>query len=108
MLGLLLAPGPARADTLAVPQLQGPSSLSTGQPFVVSFTYPKGSANRYDMELFHCAPGVTAHPSNDNDTEPFPGGGCDPARTYGPNQISPGYGARGHRRGAGTPEDPAP
>jgi hypothetical protein len=90
--GLALLPRPALADSPGgkppTPTLQGPSAISTSQPFELSFSYPKGEVKNYRLEFFHCRPGTNAAPSDDSNTEPWPVQGCEPALTATPNPIA--------------------
>jgi hypothetical protein len=94
--GLVLLPGLALADSSGAkpptPTLQGPSTISTNQPFKLSFSYPKGEVKSYALETLHCRPGTNAPPSDDNNSEPWPVQGCEPATTTTPSTISPDSG----------------
>jgi hypothetical protein len=92
--GLALQPGLSLADSSKppTPTLQGPSAISTSQPFKLSFSYPKGEVKSYALETFHCRPGTSAPPSDDSNSEPWPVQGCEPAQTTTPSTISPDSG----------------
>lgn len=79
-LAVVLLTAPVLADasgTPPAPVLQGPSSVSTSQPFQLSFYYPKGQINRARLQFFYCQTGSNVSPSNDSNTEPFPIKGCE-------------------------------
>jgi len=79
-LGVILLSALARAGATGAPPaplLQGPSSVPTSQPFQVNFYYPKGQIEKWEMDLFHCPTGSTLRPSDDSNTEPFIGQGCE-------------------------------
>ena len=91
---LALQPGLSLADSSKppTPTLQGPSAISTSQPFNLGFSYPKGEVKSYALELLHCQPGTSGRPSDDSNTEPWPVQGCEPTLTTTPRVISPDSG----------------
>ncbi len=77
---IFLMPGPSWAGFvgggLPAPEIRGPASLSVGQPFVISLTYPTGStpeyekAQAYDLQIWHCRSGKDRRPGLGDDLFP--------------------------------------